>query len=141
MALESAEPSISIWFAALPLQLLRVSAFTLLQTNSVVSLCSSVFIGGCLLIFKFRGAKFRPMGLPLEIERKFLVKRPPPGWKRRPAKNIIQGYLPGAPKNLEIRLRRYGSQHLITIKGGHGRRRFEEEIKIPRTKFQSLWPW
>jgi len=45
-----------------------------------------------------------------------------------------------AGKDLEIRLRRKGSMHFITIKRGHGRRRLEEEIAIPEPKFRSLWP-
>jgi CYTH domain-containing protein len=80
------------------------------------------------------------MARHLEIERKFLVNRPPRGWKRHPSWQIVQGYFPVAGKNLEIRLRRKGSLHFITIKGGHGRRRLEEEIEIPGAKFRSLWP-
>src|SRR5215470_8897039 len=80
------------------------------------------------------------MGRHLEIERKFLVKRPPPGWRHRPSSQIIQGYFPIARKDLEIRLRRKGSQHFVTVKGGRGGRRLEEEIEIPKAKFRSLWP-
>jgi adenylate cyclase len=76
----------------------------------------------------------------LEIERKFLVKRLPPGLKSRPSSQIVQGYFPMARKDLEIRLRRKGSQHVVTIKGGHGRRRLEEEVEIPKGTFRSLWP-
>jgi adenylate cyclase len=75
-----------------------------------------------------------------EIERKFLVKRPPEGWKRRSSSQIVQGYFPVTGKNVEIRLRRKGSQHFLTVKGGHGRRRSEEEIEIPQAKFRALWP-
>jgi CYTH domain-containing protein len=76
----------------------------------------------------------------LEIERKFLVRRRPPRWKRSPASQIVQGYFPLAKKDLEIRLRRKGSQHFVTVKGGRGRRRLEEEIEIPKAKFRALWP-
>jgi CYTH domain-containing protein len=41
---------------------------------------------------------------------------------------------------VEIRLRRNGSQHFITVKGGRGRRRLEEEIHIPEPTFRALWP-
>src|SRR5215510_14958669 len=84
----------------------------------------------------------RVFGMPrhLEIERKFLVKRLPPGWKRRPCSQILQGYFPMGHRDLEIRLRRKGSQHFVTIKGGHGRRRLEEEVLIPKGTFRSLWP-
>jgi len=76
----------------------------------------------------------------LEIERKFLVKRPPSGWKRRRSSQIVQGYFPVADKNLEIRVRRKGTRHVITVKGGHGRNRLEEEIQIPKSTFRALWP-
>ena len=80
------------------------------------------------------------MSRHLEIERKFLVEEPPAGWNRRASSRIVQGYFPMANKELEIRLRNKGAQHFITIKGGHGRRRLEEEIEIPERKFRSLWP-
>lgn len=76
----------------------------------------------------------------LEIERKFLVKRPPTGWQQRSSSLIVQGYFPMAGDDLEIRLRRVGTRHFITVKGGHGGRRLEEEIQIPRPTFQPLWP-
>jgi CYTH domain-containing protein len=76
----------------------------------------------------------------MEIERKFLVVRPPTGWRRHPSSQIVQGYFPVCDRNLEIRLRRKGSRHFITVKGGRGRRRLEEEIEIPKSKFSALWP-
>jgi adenylate cyclase len=76
----------------------------------------------------------------LEIERKFLVRQPPAGWKSRDSSHVIQGYFPIVSKDLEVRLRHKGSKRLITIKSGHGRRRLEEEIEIPKEKFRSLWP-
>src|SRR5262245_38110531 len=80
------------------------------------------------------------MARHFEIERKFLVRRPPASWKRFPSSEITQGYFPVTGKELEIRLRRNGSRHFITIKGGHGRRRLEEEIQIPEPTFRALWP-
>lgn len=76
----------------------------------------------------------------LEIERKFLVKRLPTAWKRKRSSHIVQGYFPIAGNKVEIRLRQKGAQHFITVKGGHGRRRLEEEIEIPLSKFLALWP-
>ena len=76
----------------------------------------------------------------LEIERKFLVQRLPGGWKHRASSPIVQGYFPMANGDLEIRLRRKGAQHFITIKAGHGRRRPEKEIPIRKSTFQALWP-
>jgi len=81
-----------------------------------------------------------PVARHLEIERKFLVEQPPKGWKSRGSSHIVQGYFPNATKDVEIRLRRKGSKHFITIKGGYGLRRSEEEIEIPESKFRALWP-
>src|SRR5688572_26235637 len=58
---------------------------------------------------------------------------------RRPASRIVQGYLP-TRNGIEIRLRRKGSATCLTIKAGSGRRRQEEEIKIPPSTFRALWP-
>jgi CYTH domain-containing protein len=76
----------------------------------------------------------------LEIERKFLVRKPPQGWRKKNASNVVQGYFSMADKNVEIRLRRKGNEHFLTVKGGHGNRRLEEEIKISPAQFRSLWP-
>jgi adenylate cyclase len=80
------------------------------------------------------------MGATKEIERKFLVRRPPPGWRRRASVRITQGYLVSGTKDPEIRLRREGARHFLTIKGGHGLRRSEQEIPIPASTFRALWP-
>ena len=80
------------------------------------------------------------MNKDLEIERKFLVKRLPSGWKRHAFSQIVQGYFPMANRDIEIRVRRKGSQHFITIKGGQGRKRLEEEIEISESRFRVLWP-
>jgi CYTH domain-containing protein len=80
------------------------------------------------------------MARHFEIERKFLVKRLPAGWKGRLSSSIVQGYFPIVGKELEIRLRRKGSHHCITIKSGNGRRRLEEEVPISKSVFQALWP-
>jgi CYTH domain-containing protein len=76
----------------------------------------------------------------LEIERKFLLKRLPKGWKHCKSSQIFQGYFPMASKGLEIRLRQKGSRHFVTIKSGRGRQRVEEEVRIPEAMFRSLWP-
>jgi adenylate cyclase len=80
------------------------------------------------------------MGRHTEIERKFLVKHPPAGWRRRPHSRIMQGYFPLTTKKVEIRLRRKDHNHFITIKGGIGGARKEEEICIPGQQFTALWP-
>jgi len=92
------------------------------------------------LHFQRNGARL-DMGDHLEIERKFLLKSFPPGWRRRPHSRIVQGYFPLASHKLEMRLRHKDDQRFITIKGGRGRIRLEEEFKIPKKRFDSLWPF
>ncbi|MGZ4971814.1 MAG: CYTH domain-containing protein [Limisphaerales bacterium] len=76
----------------------------------------------------------------MEIERKFLVKNCPAGWKRLSGSKIRQGYFPVCGKGLEIRLRQKGSQYFITFKEGLGKVRREEEIRISEEHFRKLWP-
>jgi CYTH domain-containing protein len=80
------------------------------------------------------------MARHLEIERKFLVKIRPGSWKSSASSQIVQGYLPTARKDTEIRLRRHGSKYFITVKRGHGHLRVEEEFKISQRRFAMLWP-
>jgi len=75
----------------------------------------------------------------MEIERKFLVAKPPIGWKKWPRSKILQGYLPVKNSQLEIRLRRKNSSRMMTVKCGHGLSRLEEEFEIPSAQFESLW--
>ncbi len=76
----------------------------------------------------------------MEIERKFLVKSLPSGWRKSPGSHIRQGYFSLRPKDVEIRLRQKGEVYFLTIKGGRGRIRLEEEIPISKKRFQRLWP-
>lgn len=76
----------------------------------------------------------------MEIERKFLVKNCPRGWKRHSGSKIRQGYFPVRGHDLEIRLRQKDSQCFITFKEGRGKARQEEEIRISKQHFKKLWP-
>jgi adenylate cyclase len=74
----------------------------------------------------------------VEIERKFLVDRPP-----RPldgGERIDQGYLAIADDGVEVRIRRRGGEMTLTVKSGPGEVRTEEEIAIDARRFASLWP-
>jgi CYTH domain-containing protein len=77
----------------------------------------------------------------MEIERKFLVAERPDLPDGDPVE-IEQGYLalPGERGGAEVRLRRKPGEHLLTVKGGSGRTRTEEEIPIERESFEALWP-
>lgn len=76
----------------------------------------------------------------MEIERKFLVGSEP---DREPSGSweIEQGYLALADDRggAEVRVRRVRAQHWLTVKGGTGRTRTEEEIAIEPEVFESLW--
>ena len=76
----------------------------------------------------------------MEIERKFLLKSPPPGWRKSSGCRIRQGYFALQQKDLEIRLRQRGKDCFLTIKKGLGGTRLEEEIPISKQCFERLWP-
>jgi adenylate cyclase len=78
----------------------------------------------------------------VEIERKFLVAAEPDGETAKTWK-IEQGYLAVADDDdggAEVRLRHADESFFLTVKGGTGRTRVEEEIELDREVFESLWP-
>jgi adenylate cyclase len=75
-----------------------------------------------------------------EIERKFLVPEPPPDLGRWPSTRIEQGYLAVGADGTEARVRRRDGKATLTVKGGRGRSRAEEEIAIDDERFERLWP-
>jgi adenylate cyclase len=77
----------------------------------------------------------------MEIERKFLVERPPADLDRAAARHIEQGYLALDERSgAEVRLRRHGEQLSLTIKGAGQLARVEEELEPAAEQFESLWP-
>ena len=76
----------------------------------------------------------------MEIERKFLVAERP-DLEAGERLEIEQGYLTLAGDGeAEVRLRRQADQLLLTVKGGSGQSRLEEEIELDRGRFEALWP-
>ncbi|MFL5871322.1 MAG: CYTH domain-containing protein [Solirubrobacterales bacterium] len=76
----------------------------------------------------------------MEIERKFLVEGLG-DLEGLDAVAIEQGYLaPATEGGAEVRLRRKGDDLVLTIKGGTGEVRVEEELELGREQFDSLWP-
>lgn len=79
--------------------------------------------------------------LPVEIERKYLLRAAPPMLDGRPFAKIDQGYLPG--ERLHERVRRKttetGTVHLRTIKLGSGISRIEIEEACTTKVFAKLW--
>jgi len=78
-------------------------------------------------------------GSSVEIERKFLVGRPPSGLNNLSNESIKQGYLAVSGEE-ELRIRRRGDRHTLTLKSGSGRVRTEEEIELSSQLFDELWP-
>jgi CYTH domain-containing protein len=75
-----------------------------------------------------------------EIERKFLLKQLPPGLRSCHSRTIEQGYLAAKNDGTQIRLRKSGRHHSLTIKRGRGISRQEIEIDLTRDQFEDLWP-
>jgi adenylate cyclase len=76
----------------------------------------------------------------MEIERKFLVDDLP-DLRGCESVEIEQGYLAlGDAGGAEVRLRRKGDELVLTVKGGSGEVRTEEEIELDHDRFESLWP-
>jgi len=77
---------------------------------------------------------------PREIERKFLLKRLPPNLRHFHSRTIEQGYLAVKTDGTQIRLRKAGRRHSLTVKRGRGLSRQEIEIDLTRDQFEELWP-
>ncbi len=76
----------------------------------------------------------------MEIERKFLLRSRPAGLDDAPARLIEQGYLALTPEGVEVRVRRKGDDHFLTVKHGGSLRRIEVELPLPASEFDTLWP-
>ncbi len=75
-----------------------------------------------------------------EIERKFLLRRLPPGLAKFPHKKIDQGYLTIGSDRSHVRLRRKDRICTLTFKRGTARGREEREIRLTAAQFAILWP-
>jgi adenylate cyclase len=75
-----------------------------------------------------------------EIERKFLLKRLPPGLTSYPHAEIEQGYLAVEGDGLQVRLRKKGEARSLTFKRGKRNAREEREIQLSAEQFDLLWP-
>jgi adenylate cyclase len=75
-----------------------------------------------------------------EIERKFLLKRFPPGLNKFPHDTIVQGYLAVGPGGVQVRLRKKGAVRSLTFKQGTKGAREEREVRLSKEQFDALWP-
>ena len=78
--------------------------------------------------------------MPLEIERKFLVRDLPGDLTSYPRHEISQGYLVSLDSGLQVRLRKSDARHSLTYKRGVGNVREEREIQLTGEQFDALWP-
>ncbi len=74
----------------------------------------------------------------LEIERKFLVDHVPADLAIDSEDEIAQGYL--AVGEDQVRVRRRGDRHVLTVKRGAGLEREEVEVPLAKESFEELWP-
>jgi adenylate cyclase len=78
--------------------------------------------------------------MPLEIERKFLVRKLPDDLANYRHTEISQGYLVSLDDGLQVRLRKSGDKYSLTFKRGAGNVREELEIDLSAEQFNALWP-
>ncbi|MFH0873792.1 MAG: class IV adenylate cyclase [Candidatus Komeilibacteria bacterium] len=76
---------------------------------------------------------------PLEIERKFLIKKLPENLEQYPHEEIAQGYLAITEDGTEVRLRKKGEKYFQTVKSGVGKTRHEAETEINQEQFETFW--
>jgi CYTH domain-containing protein len=74
----------------------------------------------------------------MEIERKWVLDAPPPDLGQREHARVEQGYV-ALDDRAEVRVRRKGDKHTLTIKSEPGLTRVEEELTIDADRFASLW--
>jgi adenylate cyclase len=76
----------------------------------------------------------------MEVERKYLLAARPAGLDDHESGRLEQGYLALDPAGAEVRLRRKGAKHTLTVKTGAGLARGEEEVALDAADFDRLWP-
>jgi adenylate cyclase len=74
----------------------------------------------------------------MEIERKWVLDAPPDGLEDREHDRVEQGYV-ALDDHAEVRVRRKGAKHTLTVKSEPGMTRVEEELEIDADRFASLW--
>jgi adenylate cyclase len=76
----------------------------------------------------------------VEVERKYLLSARPDGLDAHESSRLEQGYLALDPAGAEVRVRRKGAKHTLTVKTGAGLARGEEELTLDAADFDRLWP-
>jgi adenylate cyclase len=76
----------------------------------------------------------------MEVERKYVLSARPDGLDAHESGRLEQGYLALDPAGAEVRVRRKGAKHTLTVKTGAGLVRGEEEVTLDAADFDRLWP-
>jgi len=76
----------------------------------------------------------------VEVERKYLLAERPEWLQTHESGRLEQGYLALDPAGAEVRVRRKGAKHVLTVKTGAGLARGEEEVELAAADFDRLWP-
>jgi adenylate cyclase len=76
----------------------------------------------------------------MEVERKYVLSERPHDLDGHESGRLEQGYLALDPAGAEVRVRRKGAEHTLTVKTGKGLARGEEEIALDAAEFDRLWP-
>ena len=76
----------------------------------------------------------------MEVERKYRLSARPEGLDAHESNRLEQGYLALDPAGAEVRVRRKGAKHTLTVKTGKGLARGEEEVALDAADFDRLWP-
>src|ERR1700755_2988402 len=76
----------------------------------------------------------------MEGERKYLLAARPGGLDEHESGRLEQVYLALDPAGAEVRVRRKGTKHTLTVKTGAGLARGEEEVALDAADFDRLWP-
>ncbi|GJQ63548.1 MAG: hypothetical protein SCALA702_26010 [Melioribacteraceae bacterium] len=77
--------------------------------------------------------------MPLEIEKKYLLKHLPDNLSDYPYQEIKQGYLPSPAPGSSRRVRQKDDKYIYTEKSGMGIAREENEHEISEEEFTRLW--
>lgn len=77
--------------------------------------------------------------MSLEVERKFLIHQLPPEILRIKPEYIKQGYLTRSEER-EVRIRKKGHRHFLTVKDRGNMSRREYETPLKKNSFLTLWP-
>jgi CYTH domain-containing protein/CHAD domain-containing protein len=102
-----------------------------------------VALDRAVAVLHTEGRAVSTSGVPMEIERKYLLHACPPEAQQSPGERIEQGWIPGTEirERLRRRTRADGSVSCSrTMKLGPAEARIELEESMPEELFETMWP-